>query len=163
MSISSSNMTAQKLMEQAGMTAESYLIDGLQTINKHFGDGYAETHPALLAAYMQCAATDFATTFGSDRLDAIVGELGCVLASGFGALAEAMGDSKAKRNGGLSDFSDLRERLVKLNALVAKVPPKPKQYRRAHRGPVVPRPETRCYLCGETGRMQLPWGASTEW
>lgn len=59
----STDLDAGSLMEQAGMTAENYMIDGMRSIDKFMGSGYAKAHPELLAAYMQTAALDFHATF----------------------------------------------------------------------------------------------------
>ena len=57
------------LMKQATMTANSYLLDAVNYIDRMLGDGYAKAHPELLAAFMQTAAVDFAgaTYIGSKQ------------------------------------------------------------------------------------------------
>jgi hypothetical protein len=65
-----SELSAAGLMRQAGMTAENYMINGKQDIDKIMGDGYAKAHPELLAAYMQAAALDFHATFLAKELTA---------------------------------------------------------------------------------------------
>lgn len=57
-------LDAQTLMIQAMETAETYLDHAIIDIDKRLGQGYAKAHPELVAAYMQTAAIDFATTFG---------------------------------------------------------------------------------------------------
>ncbi len=52
---------AATLMRQAPMTAQTYLIDAIKSIDLAFGDGYAKKHPVLVSAYIQTCAIDFAT------------------------------------------------------------------------------------------------------
>ena len=70
------------LLKQASITANTYLINAKEDIDKTFGDGYAEKNPTLVAAYMKTAASDMNTStigkvFGSalleiaEKLDAI--------------------------------------------------------------------------------------------
>jgi hypothetical protein len=59
----STELSAADLMRQAGMTAENYMINGKQDIDKIMGSGYVKAHPELLSAYMQAAALDFLATF----------------------------------------------------------------------------------------------------
>lgn len=49
------------LLTQAGRTAAGYMADAVHAIDRRFGDGYAEKHPALLIAFMQVASADFNT------------------------------------------------------------------------------------------------------
>jgi uncharacterized protein YjgD (DUF1641 family) len=49
------------LMNQASMTAETYLTKAVEVIDRAFEKGYAAAHPQLIAAFMQVAAADFAT------------------------------------------------------------------------------------------------------
>ncbi len=72
----STELDAGGLMRQAGMTAEHYLIDGMENIDKHMGNGYAKAHPELLAAYMQTAALDFHATFLAKELTASIMSIG---------------------------------------------------------------------------------------
>ena len=54
-------MNAMDLMRQAGATADAYLKDGIECIDRRLGEGFAKEHPELLAAFMHTAAMDFAT------------------------------------------------------------------------------------------------------
>ena len=46
------------LIEQAVRTSDLYFLYGVEHIDGQFGEGYAKSHPELLAAYMSsCAAT----------------------------------------------------------------------------------------------------------
>jgi hypothetical protein len=47
------------LMARARMTAVTYMREGIEWIDKEFGDGYAKRHPELLAAFMRTCAADF--------------------------------------------------------------------------------------------------------
>ena len=48
----------ETLMRQAGMTANEWLHQGIESIDRAFGEGYAKKNPELLAAFMQAAARD---------------------------------------------------------------------------------------------------------
>jgi hypothetical protein len=50
-----------QLLEQASMTAKTYMCAARVDIDKEFGDGYSYEHPELVAAYMQTAASDYNT------------------------------------------------------------------------------------------------------
>lgn len=50
------------LYSQSKETAESYLKNAARRIDEEFGDGYAKANPALVAAYMQVAVTDFTSS-----------------------------------------------------------------------------------------------------
>lgn len=57
-------LSATELMNQSMMTAHDYMNHAQQDIDTIFGVGFAAKNPELIAAYMQTAALDFATTFG---------------------------------------------------------------------------------------------------
>lgn len=50
----------EDLMRQACETAEKYMRYGRRSIDEEFGDGFAQAHPSLVAAFMQTAAADYA-------------------------------------------------------------------------------------------------------
>ena len=52
---------AGTLMMQAVMTAKTYLIGAKREIDEVFGDGYAESHPQLVAAFLSACKADFGT------------------------------------------------------------------------------------------------------
>jgi len=52
-------MSDETALCQAGMTARQYLIQGIREIDDELGDGYAKTHPELLAAMIQTQAMDY--------------------------------------------------------------------------------------------------------
>lgn len=47
------------LMRQAPATAGLYLSETVRSIDNTFGEGYAKTHPELVAAMIQTCARDF--------------------------------------------------------------------------------------------------------
>jgi hypothetical protein len=53
--------SGERLMEQAGMTAATYMRAGVDAIDREFGPGFAAANPALLAAFMAAAAGDYHT------------------------------------------------------------------------------------------------------
>jgi hypothetical protein len=59
------------LFQQAPMTAHDYMSHGVHDIDGMFGEGFAEAHPALLAAYMQTASIDY----GASLIASKIGEL----------------------------------------------------------------------------------------
>ena len=54
----STMVDAETQMRHAGMTAETWLCQGITAIDAKFGDGYAEAHPKLLCGFMQAAGAD---------------------------------------------------------------------------------------------------------
>ena len=64
-------MTAEEQMRQAGMTAHTYLLDGIRAIDEKLGAGYAAAHPELLGAFMQTAASDFMACWLGGRIDGL--------------------------------------------------------------------------------------------
>nr|WP_279090043.1 hypothetical protein [Comamonas thiooxydans] len=46
------------IYEQAADTAESYMLKAVRIINENFGDGYAQAHPELIAAFMTSATSE---------------------------------------------------------------------------------------------------------
>jgi hypothetical protein len=47
------------LMEQASMTADVYLGEAVERIDRQFGAGYAAKNPALVGAFIQACSDDF--------------------------------------------------------------------------------------------------------
>jgi hypothetical protein len=62
-------------MKQAAMTANEYLIDAIDSIDKRFGDGYAQKHPELIVGFMTTAAKDFQACLISQQLELIAKQL----------------------------------------------------------------------------------------
>jgi hypothetical protein len=50
------------LLHQASETAHEYFTSAIHAIDGKFGDGYAESHPELIAAFMRAAGSDFQTS-----------------------------------------------------------------------------------------------------
>ena len=49
----------QNLLEQATGTAEKYFHDAVRTIDKFFGEGYAQKHPTLIGTFMEVFSEAF--------------------------------------------------------------------------------------------------------
>lgn len=60
-----------ELLKQASMTADEYFSKACVRIDKQFGNGYAEKHPELIAAFMQTAARDLHTSMTASALQDI--------------------------------------------------------------------------------------------
>jgi hypothetical protein len=69
-------------MRQAPMTAQTYLTEAIQIIDDKFGEGYAKSHPAIVGAFIQTCAADYAACFTADHLEEI--------ANALNSLADAM-------------------------------------------------------------------------
>lgn len=74
-------MDADNLMRQAPMTAELYLRNAVASIDQVFGVGYAKANPAVVAAFLQTCAMDFATVMGSNAVDRLTDAISTGLAS----------------------------------------------------------------------------------
>lgn len=48
----------ETLLHQGPMTAREYMREAIASIDDRFGDGFAEKHPELIAAFMQTAILD---------------------------------------------------------------------------------------------------------
>ena len=46
-------------MAQASMTAHQYFHAAIKSIDDRFGEGYAQNHPELIAAFLRTAASDY--------------------------------------------------------------------------------------------------------
>jgi hypothetical protein len=75
------------MLRQAGMTAETYLIDGVAAIDESLGKGFAREHPKLIAAFMQAAGAVYAGKI-------IARDIG----AGFDGIAEAFRAADLNRN-----------------------------------------------------------------
>ena len=45
--------SADTLLRQASLTAEEYMTEAIERIDKSFGQGYAKKNPNLVAAFMK--------------------------------------------------------------------------------------------------------------
>ena len=68
-------ISSEILMKQAAMTANEYLIDAIDSIDKRFGDGYAQKHPELIVGFMTTAVNDFQACLISQQLELIAKQL----------------------------------------------------------------------------------------
>lgn len=59
------------LMRQAPMTANSYLMEAIASIDKALGAGYAAAHPELIASFIQASALDFGASILARAIEAI--------------------------------------------------------------------------------------------
>jgi len=70
---------AGTLMNQAVMTAKTYLIGAKKEIDDVFGDGYAEAHPELVSAFLRTCAADFgaavAGAIAQDTAESLAGAI----------------------------------------------------------------------------------------
>ena len=51
-----------ELLRQAGLTAHDHLSHARDSIDKVFGEGYAQEHPELVGPFIQAAALDYQTS-----------------------------------------------------------------------------------------------------
>lgn len=67
--------SAETLLRQASMTAADYLRAAVRELDSVFGEGYAQQHPELVAAFMRTAAQDYHTAVSAsvqqDLVDAL--------------------------------------------------------------------------------------------
>ncbi len=59
------------LMRQAPMTAETYLIDAIASIDERLGEGYAKANPSLVGAFITASSIDFGAAIIARALEAI--------------------------------------------------------------------------------------------
>jgi hypothetical protein len=59
MSIYRVKASPEKLVDQAGSTARTYLFDAIKYIDEFLGEGFAKKHPELIGQFMLTAAIDF--------------------------------------------------------------------------------------------------------
>jgi hypothetical protein len=59
------------LLRQASMTADEYLCEAMQRIDRRLGKGYAKAHPELIAAFIQTAANDMGTAVIARAIDRV--------------------------------------------------------------------------------------------
>ncbi len=50
----------ERIMEDATMTANTYMREAIRYIDMQLGEGYAKKHPELIGAFMQTCASDYA-------------------------------------------------------------------------------------------------------
>ncbi len=78
------------LLRQASATADDYLMNAIQDIDKRLGDGYAETHPDLIAAYMKVAAMDLGAASLAKEIGESISEAGLEIGQAISGLSESL-------------------------------------------------------------------------
>lgn len=68
-------LTPADLMRQAVLTSHSYLSSAIRIIDEELGEGYAKTHPELIAGFMKTAATDFHTAVTHQKFERLICEI----------------------------------------------------------------------------------------
>jgi len=63
------------LMKHATDTANDYMMAAIRCIDAHFGNGYAQSHPELIAAFMMTAAKDYQTAQQGLSFEGIISSL----------------------------------------------------------------------------------------
>lgn len=67
---------SETLMSQAPGTVAFYMREGVEQIDRLFGDGYAKAHPELLAAFITASATDMHGAIIAGAIEAVAGTIG---------------------------------------------------------------------------------------
>ena len=62
-------MNPMLAMKHAHETADEYMNKAVISIDNKFGDGYAKSHPELIAAFMQTSALDYLANYGMEGAD----------------------------------------------------------------------------------------------
>lgn len=62
---------SETLMRQGPMTADLYMGEAIEAIDKRLGAGTAKAHPELVAAFMTTSALDFGASIIARALEAI--------------------------------------------------------------------------------------------
>jgi len=89
---------ARELMIQAGMTANTYLLDAIRSIDGAFGEGCAKSRPELVGHFIQAAAADYQAARLTDAATQISDALRTAAdatAQGLDEIAERIGDLPA--------------------------------------------------------------------
>jgi len=68
-------LSAEDLMRQAGMTADTYLRDAVKSISSVFGEEYPYEHPELVGQFMRVAVMDYAAVSAQDSAEHTAGML----------------------------------------------------------------------------------------
>lgn len=70
---------AETLLRQASMTADTYLAAAIRDINTRLGEGYAQKHPELVAAFIDVCAKDFGTAVLANSIQEAAGKIASAL------------------------------------------------------------------------------------
>jgi hypothetical protein len=66
---------AEELRRQAWMTADDYLHQAVVCINDWLGEGYAQSHPELIGAFLLASATAFTAGALNSSIDKLTATL----------------------------------------------------------------------------------------
>lgn len=72
--------SVESAFRQAWLSADDYMEVAIRQIDLRFGEGYAENHPELVAAFMRTCAQDFHTTIMKVALQDIEAAIQVLLA-----------------------------------------------------------------------------------
>lgn len=75
-------MTYSQLSMHASQTAHNYLLGAIDSIEKVMGKGAAEKHPAIVAALIQAASTDYLASMLSHRVAPELSSIASAIYSG---------------------------------------------------------------------------------
>jgi hypothetical protein len=81
-----SSMTYSQLGSEASLSAENYLKRAIESVEDAMGVGAAEKYPAIVAAVITAAATDYAASMLSHRIAPALVEI----ADALGVVADAI-------------------------------------------------------------------------
>jgi len=84
----------ETLLRQGPMTAREYMREAVSSIDDSFGDGYAEKHPELVAAFMQTAILDLQGAVIAQQIREGVEEAASAIAQGVWDGAKYVGDNR---------------------------------------------------------------------
>lgn len=78
-------MDAKGLLEQAALSAATWMAKAVRLIDEEFGEGYARAHPELVGAFINAASRDYAANWVAgylgDRLDYLADTLDGAIAN----------------------------------------------------------------------------------
>lgn len=97
------NVSLDSLMEQASWTADGYLFQAIETVEKRMGKGAAERFPQIVAAVIQAAAQDFQAGVLTARVAPALQEVAAAIRESGESLRDAIGDAGQNIAAGLSD------------------------------------------------------------
>lgn len=63
--------SSDTLMRQAPMTADLYLSEAIEAVEKRMGAGAAAKHPEIVAAFVNASALDFGAAIIARALEAV--------------------------------------------------------------------------------------------
>lgn len=63
--------SANELVAQATITANEYLLNAIDAIDRALGEGYARENPSLVGDFMRAAASDFQACSNNQILDCV--------------------------------------------------------------------------------------------